>query len=183
MAGSRFTTARDVFQAFPTAADDIRAPPTDEAPAAFLAALAASGTPEDGVGFCAYVLPGREAVWWACQCVRTLLQLPPGSGDAALHSAETWVREPDAGSRREALLRGMEADRRLPTTWLALAAGWSGDEIALEDGPVAASPHLISKAARTAILVALARVSAKERATRLSVCLEGGMRLMEPAPR
>ena len=100
MAHLRFTTARELFEAFPTARDDIGAEPTDEGPWAFLKTLLASPTPEDAIAFCAYLLPRREAVWWACQCVRVLAPPRDEAEQAALDTAETWVREPEESRRR-----------------------------------------------------------------------------------
>ena len=68
----RFSTARQVFEAFATAANDIETPPTSDDPLVFLRALLDGPTPEDAVSFCAYLLPRREAVWWACQCLRQI---------------------------------------------------------------------------------------------------------------
>ena len=180
MPGSRFTTAREVFQALPSAEDDISAGPTDEPPLAYLAALRASQTPEDAVSFLAYALGRREAVWWAAQGVRLLANIPTGSEDAPLKAAEAWVRDPDDLARREALRLGMTGNRRLATCWVALAAGWSGGNIAPGPGAVvAATPEMTPKAARTAILVALATVTARERASRLQACVDAGIPLLK----
>ena len=176
----RFTTAREVFDAFPTASDDIKGRPTAEAPAVFMRSLAASGTPEDAVTFCAYTLGRREAVWWACQCVRSIVPLAPGSEDATLTAAEDWVRDPDEERRMSALRLGMAADRRAPTPWLALAAAWSGGNISpVQGNSLPAGPHMTARAARIAILLALANVGARDRRARLGVCVEGGLRLMQ----
>lgn len=174
----RFETAREVFEAFPTAQDDINATPTDDPPLAFLTALADTETPEDAIGFCAYLLPRREGVWWASQCVRSLLPGPAADEEASLAAAEAWVREPGEPRRRAALTLGMASDKTAPTTWIALAAGWAGGAMhESEHGAVAAPPHLTAKAARAAVLTALARVGAKERATRLRACLDSGIKL------
>ncbi len=175
----RFTTAAQVFEAFPAARDDIEARPTQDPPLAFLRALAASDTPEDAVAFCAYVLPRREAVWWACQCVRGMIPAPGADEQAGLAAAEAWVREPEEERRLQALRLGMGADRGLPTTWLALAAAWSGGSMALpEDGvAVPSPPHLTAQAVRAAVLIALARIGARERAAYIATCLDGALRL------
>lgn len=179
----RFTTAAEVFEAFPTASDDMHAKPTADAPQAFMRGLAKSATPEDAVTFCAYTLGRREAVWWACQCVRTIAQIAPGGEDATLKAAEEWVRDPAEQRRAAALGLGMAADRRAPTHWLALAAAWSGGNISPVDGNfLPAGSHMTARAARIAILVALANVGARERGPRLQICIEGGLRLMQDEP-
>lgn len=174
----RFATAQEVFEAFPVARDDLEAAPSEEPPLAFLEALVASPTPEDAVGFCAYLLPRREAVWWACQCLRALDPSPPAEEAAAIQAAEAWVREPEEHYRRAALQLGLDGDRRAPATWAALAAAWSGGSLFLDGSTTAAPPHMTAKSARAAVLVALARVGAKERAARLRACIDVALGLV-----
>lgn len=181
MSATRFSTARDLFAAFPTAGQDISAPPADEPPLVFLERLRHSATPEDAISLLAYALGRREAVWWAAQSVRLLARIAPGQEDAPLQAAEAWVRDPDDLGRRDALRLGMSGNHRLATTWVALAAGWSGGNI----GPhaqavVPATPEMTPKAVRTAILVALATVSARDRGLRLQASVDIGMPLMRP---
>jgi hypothetical protein len=174
----RFTETRQVFAAFVTAMDDITAAPNDDPPLVFLRQLSVSPTPEDAVSFCAYLLPRREAVWWACQCVLALRGAAGGDRLSAL--AEAWVRDPEEERRREALDAALAADPASATTWLALAAGWSGGSMApAETPPVPPPPHLTAKAVRAAILMALARVGARERAQWLRACVEAGIRFAE----
>lgn len=182
MAGTRFSTARDLYAAFPSTERDINASPTDEPPGLFLQRLRQSETPEDAVSFLAYALGRREGVWWSAQSVRLLCRIAAGQEDAPLQAAETWVRDPDDLHRREALRLGMTGDHRLATSWVALAAGWSGGNI----GPsaqalVPATPEMTPKAVRTAILVALATVGARDRASRLQGCIDIGVPLMRRA--
>jgi hypothetical protein len=173
-----FATARDVFDAFPRATEDIKAPPTDDPPLTYIQSLAATETPEDAIAFCAYLLPRREAVWWACQCVRSLDPSPPRGELAALEAAEAWVMEPEEHRRRAALQLGLAGDRRAPASCLALAAGWSGGTVMLSDDAAAPAPSdMTAKMARAAVLAALARIGAKDRATHLKACIEAALRL------
>lgn len=178
MSRLRFSSARDVFDAFPTAHDDIEAKPTDQPPLAFLQALMGSDTPEDAVAFCAYVLPRREAVWWASRCVRQLSSSRSPAEEKALAAAEDWVREPEEERRRAALDIGSDGDRSAPTTWVSLAAAWSGGSMTpIDMPPVPCPPHLTAKAVRAAVLTALARIPVKERAQRLNLCLQDAVRI------
>ncbi|KQO91899.1 hypothetical protein ASF36_18775 [Methylobacterium sp. Leaf90] len=179
MSATRFSTAREVFAAFPSTERDINAPPSDEPPLQFLQRLRRSETPEDAVSFLAYALGRREAVWWAAQSVRLLCRIAVGQEDAPLGAAEAWVRDPEDLRRREALRLGMTGNQRLATPWVALAAGWSGGNV----GPsaqavVQATPEMTPRAVRTAILVALATVSARDRSSRLQACIDIGVPLM-----
>ena len=183
MAGTRFTSVHDLFAAFPGIEHDISAAPGDEPPLTFLERLRRSGTPEDAVSLLAYALGRREAVWWAAQGVRLLGRIASGQTDAPLAAAEAWVRDPDDLRRREALRLGMTGNSRLATSWVALAAGWSGGNI----GPsahaiVPATPEMTPKAVRTAILVALATVNARDRFARLQACVDIGTPLMLARP-
>ena len=142
----RFTSARQIFDTFQSASDDIATPPANEAPLDFARKLARSSRPIEAVAFCAYLLPRREAVWWACQCVRAI-QGDQAGADLALKAAEAWVREPEEATRRAALDLGASENRRAPTTWLARAAGWSGGDMAAAGlAPTPAPPHLTAKA-------------------------------------
>ena len=186
----RFTSARQVFEAYASARDDITAAPADAPPLDFLRALARSATPEDALSFSAYLLPRREAVWWACQCVQGL---SPGvsAGEPAFAAAAAWVRDPEEDRRRAALAAGQTADPNRAGTWLALAAGWSGGSLT-PDGmePVAPPAHLTAKAVRAAVLLAVATVAARERDGALAACVdacvrfaEGGDAKLKPPPR
>lgn len=182
MAKLRFTTAREVSEALPTLADDMRSATTDEAPPVFVRRLAASPTPEDGLTFTAYALGRREAVWWACQCVRAL-SAAQAVEDPLLQAAEGWVRDPTEENRRQALAQGLAGDKAAATAWLALAAGWSGGSMSPNlDAPVPCLPFLTARSARTAVLVSLARVPAPERAARLKICIDAGLALMQEEP-
>ncbi|MGH6800759.1 MAG: DUF6931 family protein, partial [Methylocella sp.] len=121
----RFSAARDVFEAFPTAYEDIATEPNDQLPLVFLRELVKGPAPEDALPFCAYLLPRREAVWWASQSVRALVDKPTKYDEAAFKAAEDWVREPEEPNRRRALKIGTMANQRVASTWVALAAAWS----------------------------------------------------------
>ena len=177
----RFATARQVFEAFPAAREDIAAPPADEPPLAFAGALMRSQTPEDAISFCAYLLPRREAVWWACQCVSGLAPQPPGGTEPAAHrAAEAWVRDPEEEQRQAALREGLSADPARAATWLALAAGWSGGSMAAPELPaVPPPPQMTARAVRAAVFTAIAGVGAAARAEALQSCVEAGLRFAE----
>jgi hypothetical protein len=174
----RFATARSVFEAF----DDLRhgAPaPADEcAPLEYVSQLLASRRPADAIAFLAYLLPRREAVWWALQCVSAILG--QRANTAALRAAEEWVRAPDEERRRAALDIGKVGDQRIATTWLALAAGWSGGSlIGAEHAPVLPPPSSCAKAANAAIVLAVCAVEQPAIPAWISACAEAGMRFAE----
>src|SRR5260370_28083500 len=119
----RFSTARSVFDAFPDLTYVAARPADDIQPLNHARALLGSARPSDAILFISHLLPRREAVWWAAQCVRALIA--EASAEEALRAAETWVRMPEDDNRRAALGIANDSDRRKPTTWLAVAARWS----------------------------------------------------------
>jgi len=177
----RFATAREVLEAFPSARADIRTEPTEVPPLDFVRALIGRAALGDALAFFPYVVPRRDAVAWACRCLRAL----GAEADEALLRAEAWVREPEEYRRREALQAGNDGDRLRPGTWAALAAAWSGGDMAGgEHGAVPASSDLTAKAARAAVLIALGHLGGKQRDQSLTRCLELGLQLAggEEAP-
>jgi hypothetical protein len=175
----RFTEAKQVFEAFKTAERDIGASATgEETPAAFLRRLASGPKPTQAIAFCAYLLPRREAVWWACQCVRAID--PAAAEDAALAAAERWVREPEEGSRRAALDIGASGPPKTATVWLARAAGWSGGSVGSNDRRVIPPPpYMTAKAVNAAIAIAVGKASIREQNAWRVACAEAGIRFAE----
>ena len=70
MSLTRFATAEAVFETFPELSEKISVKPSERPPLDFLRSLIGAGKLEDAVTFAAYVLPRREAVWWACRSDR-----------------------------------------------------------------------------------------------------------------
>ena len=176
----RFTSAMQVFEAFPTARGDIEQQPADIHPLAFVQQLEASSMPEDAIGFCAYLLPRREAVHWACQCIRAIHPGLDAEDERLLAAAERWVAVPEEDNRRQALEAGIAAVNAGPAAWSALAAGWSGGSLVGEPHqPVPPPPHITAQLVRAAVLTSLAVVPPKQRrdylggAVRVAVGLAG----------
>lgn len=178
----RFNTAHEVYDTFPTVYEDMTASPTGDPPLRFLEGLSRSETPEEAITFCAYMLPRREAVWWAHQCVTyNGAELSQEERDLVT-VAESWVREPDEDHRRSALVAGMNARIKTPGAWVALAAGWSGGSMAMDaEYPVPAPAHLTAKASNAAVLGALARVDVGRRSETLKAYVSGGVNLVSAA--
>jgi len=171
----RFASARSVFKAFPDLNYVAIRPADDIDPLDHVRALLASSRPRDAVLFLSHLLPRREAVWWAVQCVRALLG--EGAADEAFRAAEIWGRTPEDDKRRVALSVANASDRRKPTTWLAFAAGWSGGSILPSDQkPVPAPPGACAMAANTAIMLAVAAGDPRGVVRRMVACAEAGVR-------
>jgi hypothetical protein len=171
----RFATARSVFEAFPDLGYVVAPPADDIEPLDFARALSAALRPSDAVLFISHLLPRREAVWWAAQCVRALLGA--GAADEALRIAETWVRTPEEDNRNGALRIANDSDRRKPTTWLAFAAGWSGGSMVPPDQtPLPPPAGACPMAANTAIMLAVAAGDSRAVVDRIGACAEAGVR-------
>jgi hypothetical protein len=184
----RFTSPEQVFEAFPSAAEEIEIRPKSETPLEFARKLLAAGRRFESVVYLACLLPRREAIWWGIRCFQTI---HPQGHDDALAAAEAWVRDPSEATRRAALSLGWSHNPRKATTWLALAAGQSGGSIAAEHAPaVPASPQATAVAVKAAIILAITRASPPSQRAWLAACVEAGIRfadggnaeLKSPAP-
>src|SRR5260370_22830721 len=122
----RFATAEALFETFPELSQKISAKPSEQFPTKFLQTLVAAGQIEDAVTFCAYLLPRREAAWWACRSARASSGHFAEDRAAALLAAEAWVKEPDDERRQAALELGTRGHCDDAPTWVAFAAGWAG---------------------------------------------------------
>jgi hypothetical protein len=177
MSRLRFNTALEVFEAFPAARKLIKAAPTNEHPLAFLRKLAQSGTARDALGFCAFLLPRRETVWWAIQALK-IMQAPGAAADPGVAAAEAWVRDPDDTRRRAALAAAEAADNEAPGTWLAWAAGYSGGSMVTSHS-VPCPPDLTAKSARIGVMLAFGLLPASGRDAALRACVEACIRLAD----
>jgi hypothetical protein len=174
----RFNTARDLFEAFPAALEDMAARPSDRPSLEFVRELAAGRTPEDAITFTAYLLSPREAVWWGHQCLSMLADHLAAADHQLMALGENWVRQPDEERRNRALEEGMAAPRKTPGVWIALAAGWSGGSMAGPDvAPVPPPPYLTPRAVNAGVLSVLARVDRTHRAKTLASFVDMGVRL------
>jgi hypothetical protein len=180
MSRVRFATARALFETFPELGKKIGAGPNDQFPIDYLKALSSQDKMEDAVTFCAYLLPRREAVWWACGCVRDLLGAIPQARAAGLLAAEAWVYEPDDERRQAALEIGTNGDSNDPITWLALGAGWAGGFLVFNAKRQVAMPqYMTPRGARIAVLISALKVKRDERAALLKPCIAEGVKLAE----
>ena len=109
----------------------------DMTPAQFLNTLMEKQQFLDAVRFLAHALPKREAVWWACQCGRAVVDKnPPPKIAAAFQSAEKWVVDPSEANRRAAMTAAEGAEFKTPAGCTAVAAFWSGGSLGPPNTPV-----------------------------------------------
>jgi hypothetical protein len=180
MSRIRFATAQALFEAFPEVSQKIGTAASNQAPIDFLKRLWSDSKVAEAVTFCVYLLPRREAVWWACGCARRLLGDLPKDQAAGLLAAEAWVYQPDDEHRQAALDIGIRGDSKDAQTWLALAAGWSGGFLKSSrnrQDPV--PPFMTARAARIAVLFSASKVGGNERMERLKTCIAEAIELAE----
>ena len=159
-----------------------------DAPAA-VAALRAAGDLPNAARLMAFALPKREAVWWACMCVRAIPGAETSDDDAkALEQAIQWVYRPTDETRRLAFAHAQSANFQTPEAWAGVAAFWSGDSIApAGQATVPPAPNLPGTAVAGAVALAAVRTKPERRAARLGRFLDaaadiagGGSGRMEP---
>lgn len=178
MSRVRFLTANDLFETFPELLKTISVPPNDKPPLDFLKDLSIQGKLDDAVTFCAFLLPRREAVWWACVGVRALSGSALDKRSAGLLSAEAWVEQPENDRRLAALDVANAGDPNDPTTHLAFAAGRSGGLLfAHPEHPVAMPANYTPQEARVAILLAAHYADPAQKPALLQTCIEDGANL------
>lgn len=176
----RFATARALFDAFPELWEKMGVQPNERPPIDFLKVLSSADKLTDAVTFCAFLLPRREAVWWACRCVRALASEVAAARESGLLAAEAWVHEPDDQRRLAALGIGTKGDSSKPATWLALAAGWSGGfQASSPNRQIPVPQHMTPRAARIAVLTSLQKLRSPARQIRLRDCIADGVKLAE----
>ena len=178
MARLRFETVHDLLSSFAFIREELQLEPTDDPCLPFVRSLVDRGEVNKAVGVCAYLLPRREAVWWACQSVRALR--PPRSAEEhnCINAAEEWVREPQEERRFAALDLGNRSDYRSPAALVARAAGSAGSRFTVAaDAWAPIQPEQTPRAVRGAILSAAAELSPQERPEALKRCVEEGVRL------
>jgi hypothetical protein len=163
MPSVRFATTADLFSSFPTAATEVGEEGSAEDSLRFVRRCAAAEGWDAAIAYCAYLLPRRDAVWWACVCLAKIETLSPTERQC-VDLARDWALRPEESKRRRALERGLESSPKLSATWVALAAGWSGGSIAPTDAPpMPPSASATAQAVRVALLSAGPRVAADQR--------------------
>ncbi|MFQ3650891.1 MAG: hypothetical protein SNJ75_11205 [Gemmataceae bacterium] len=122
----------------------------------------------------AWGLPRREAVWWACECVRLLMaETAPAEERAALEAARRWTCEPTEDHRRQAETAAQVVNFATPAGQCAIAAFWSGGSMAPAKLATVAPPeNLLPKACANAVLLATLQGKPAEIPQRAIFCVE-----------
>lgn len=179
MAGARFATTKDLIASFPTAAVDVGEEGSDEGAVAFVRRCQDEGREDSAISFCSYLLQRREAIWWGLGGLSVMEGLAPVEREH-LDLVRAWTAKPEEARRRACLDKALESSPKLPTTWLALAVGWSGGSIAPPHAPpLAASPSQTPQAVRVALLTARSRLAADRRTGIVNSWVGHAMKIVE----
>jgi hypothetical protein len=113
----------------------------------------------DAVRLLAYALPKRDAVRWACLCIRHVAAADTPPADlAALEAAERWVIEPHEANRRAAMQAAEGLAFQTAASWAAVAAFWSSGSMAPLDAPlVTPDEYLTAQAVSGVVMLTAAR--------------------------
>jgi len=87
----------------------------------------------DVINILSQALPTREAVYWACLCVRDVLAEKPDPEEAyAIKAAEQWVAKPNEKDRYLNNTIAEKMEYATAAAWVSNAVFWSGGSITTE---------------------------------------------------
>ena len=113
-------------------------------PRPFLEILIEKRLHDDAVMLMAHAMPKREAIWWACQCIRSAngdTLVPPAS--ALIAETEAWVAKPTDEQRRKTFDLAERANFDPPAGFLGMAVFFSSGSLSLPNlPPVPPKEHL-----------------------------------------
>ncbi|MBN9524112.1 hypothetical protein J0H58_37320, partial [bacterium] len=105
----------------------------------YVGVLAAAGLFGDAVRATAFLLPRREAVWWAVRCVRAVLAAAADpKAAAALDAAARWAARPTDDARRAAFAAAEAAGVGTPAGAVGAAVFFAEGSLAPPRQPVVA---------------------------------------------
>lgn len=162
------------YELAPEAADRLD---DDVTAADYLSRLMEGGQFGDAAQFLSHALPKREAVWWACLCLRATLPEPVDAAEAdVLKAVETWVYKPVDENRRAAFELAQAMDFKLPSAFAALAAFFGAGSLGPPDQPeIPPEEALTGSVAYSAIHLAAIRDKPELAEQRYQTFLDRGM--------
>ena len=120
-------SASEAAPGFKPEGEGAPAPLPDQAPLAYAQSLAGLGHLNDTLAFLVAALPRREAVWWVCRCLRSILPATlPDPALAALVAAENWTAAPGDVNRRKTFPLAEAAGYDHPCGAVAISVFLSG---------------------------------------------------------
>ncbi len=135
----------------------------------------------DAIHVVSHLFAKREAVWWACQCIRQTMkgELPRAEAEA-LAAVETWVANPGEQTRSGLMNFAMSVGMDKPAGCVAMAAfGSEGSMVPPEYPPMYPEPTLTAELSAASILMAGAVDDPERCLDHYKLYLEQGLGLYE----
>lgn len=131
----------------------------------FVSRLVTSGEHQDALFVIASLLPTRQALGWACSCLRTCGHADSGAEHAAIQAVERWTADPNDETRRDAWTAAEASGFDKPAGMLAAAICW-GEDVGHAEG------HRVQRAIATALVLAAVCGEANQATGRLIQFIE-----------
>jgi hypothetical protein len=130
----------------------------------------------DAAQVLAKLMPPREGVWWAAQCVaRSFGDAPKPQEVRALRAAERWVTEMTEDARYECYEAAKKARLGSPANCVAMAAFLSGPSLAPRDADIVPpSPDFPAKMVAGTVMASSLSATPELSAAQLATFLEEG---------
>lgn len=156
-------TAAEVCKCFPLSPAAAKLLREDMQPRSFLDLLIEKQHYADAVRFLAHTMPKREAIWWACLCIRPErgVVVPPPAA-AAQQAADAWVVDPSDEKRRAAHAAAQAPGIGPPVKLTCEAAFFSDGSMGPAEFQAVPPPeHLAATTAANAVILAAVAEPAK----------------------
>ncbi|MCX7102996.1 MAG: hypothetical protein NTX38_16325 [Methylobacter sp.] len=145
----------------------------------FLDQLIAQKLYPDAIRFLAHALPKREATWWACLCARHQVTDQTTVNEIkAIELAEAWVYKPTEENRKLTYPAAELTGFKSASSWAAIAAFWSGDDISpVPQAVIPPDEKLYSKAVLGAVMLAATQGEASKVTQKYELFLQQGINI------
>jgi hypothetical protein len=150
-------TAADVCKLFELSDEAAALLSPDAKPRPFLETLIEKKHHADAALLMAHAMPKREAVWWACSCIRKIVAPLKPTDEGILKTAEDWVAKPSDELRRETFRLAEVDSFEPPSGFVGMAVFFSSGSLAPPGLPVVApKEHLTATMVGNAVRVVAA---------------------------
>jgi len=154
---------------------------TGESLSEFIQTLLQHQALKDVIGVIAQALPPREAVYWACLCVKDVLDEKDNPEDArAIKAAEQWLIQPDENNRYLNNQIAEKLEYATAAAWVCNAVFWSGGSITPKGEAKVEPPEgIFGKAVCGAINLACAHEDEKQTHTNQQRSIKRGVNIAQ----
>ncbi len=170
------TTAKEICSRFKLEPDAQGLLKDDQTPRQFVELLIEKELYLEAIRFLAFALSSREAVGWACLCVRHAMGRDPAKITGAQLAAEKWVSDSSEENRRAAMAAAEAEGYKTPGACLGMASFFSGGSIS-QPGlqPVSPPAHATPAMAVGAMMLAAVAEQPEKAREKYKVFLQKGI--------